>query len=194
MEQLEGVVRRWWVALIFGLLAIGLGVFVFFNPVTTYIAMSYTFAIYFIAYGIYKTYMVYKERDVIPAWGWSFTLGIFTIILGLILLMPGMAVGTFAYYVSFCVLFMGVNTCANSFALKDVGDKYWGWTLALGILTIALSFFMIMAPAFTTEFISLLFGSMLVVLGVQCCFLAYRLSVLNSSLKHATDRVAHESK
>lgn len=191
--QLDGIIKRWWVALVFGILAIGLGVFMLFNPLETYVALSYAFAVYFIAYGIYKAYMTYKERDMIPAWGWSFALALFTLLLGLILLIPGMATGTFVYYVSFGVLFMGVNTCATSFALKDAGDKYWGWSLAIGIITILLAFFMIMAPVISIGIIAFWFGILFIVLGVQCCFLAYRLSVLKSEEKKA-QKAAHATK
>ena len=32
MNQLNTVIKRWWVALIFGILAIALGIYIFFNP------------------------------------------------------------------------------------------------------------------------------------------------------------------
>lgn len=178
--QLEGIIKRWWVALIFGILAIGIGIFIFFNPIEAYIALSYAFAFYFVFYGIYKIYTVYKERNIIPAWGWSMALAIITLLLGLILLIPGMAQDTFVYYVTFSVLFMGINTCATSFALKDIGDKGWGWSLALGIITIILSVILLFRPVLSIGVVSIWFGSLFIVFGIQCCFVAYRLSVLKS--------------
>lgn len=188
MTQLTGIIKRWWVALIFGILAICLGIFMVFNPVEAYVAMSYAFAGYFIAYGAYKAVMTFMERDTIPAWGWSFALGLLTLILGLMLLIPGMATGTFVYYVSFSVLFMGINSCSISFALKEEGDKHWGWTLAVGILTIVLSVFMMVMPAISIDLISFWFGVMFVALGIHLCYLAYRLSVIHSQNK----RRAHQ--
>lgn len=183
MEQLEGAIKRWWVALIFGILAIGLGVWMLFNPVDTYVTLSYIFAIYFIVYGAIKAYTVFTEREQIPAWGWSFALAIITLILGILLLFPGMATGTFVYYVAFSIMFMGINTCATSFALKDVGDNHWGWTLAFGILTIVFSVLMLIAPLFAIGFISYFFAFAFIFEGIQLCYLAYRLSVLNGQLK-----------
>ena len=182
-NELQGVIKRWWVALIFGILAIGLGILMFFTPVRSYIALSYVFAIYFIAYGLYKSIMVFKERDEIPAWGWSFALGIITFILGLILLIPGMAEGTFVYYVIFSVMFMGINSCSLSFTLKDLGDKSWGWTLAFGILTIILSFIMLFTPVFSMGVITYWFAALFIMLGIELCILAYRLSVAKSVLE-----------
>lgn len=185
MTQLNGIIKRWWVALIFGVAAIGLGIFMFLNPVSTYVVLSYLFAGYFIAYGLYKSIMTFMERKEIPAWGWSFTLGVLTLILGLMLLIPGMATGTFVYYVAFSVMFMGINSCAVSFQLKEVGDGHWGWTLILGILTILLAIGMLVMPGISVGFISAWFGVMFVMLGINLCMLAYRLSVINSQLKKA---------
>lgn len=183
MKQIDYVAKRWYVALIFGIVALGLGIFMLFNPVTTYVALSYAFAIYFIAYGVYKAVMTYKEREVTPAWGWSFALGIITAILGVLLLFPGMATGTFVYYVGFSVLFMGINTIAVSFGLKEMGDKGWGWTLAFGILTIVLSVAMLISPFFSMNFISIFSGLMFIMLGIELCILAYRLNVIKDGNK-----------
>lgn len=191
MNELTSMFHRWWVALIFGIGAIILGIVMLMNPIASYIGMSYAFAFYFIAYGVYKAVMTYKERDLIPAWGWSFALGIITAVLGVMLLLPGMAAGTFVYYVTFCVLFMGINECAASFSLKDQGDKGWGWTLALGILTIVLSFFMLMAPVFSMDLVSIWGGILFIVLGIQLCMLSYRLSVANSIAKRGGAEVHH---
>ncbi len=182
MVEMKGIFKRWWVALIFGIIAIGLGIYMLMNPIETYITLSYVFAVYFLAYGIYKAVMTFMERDEIPAWGWSFALGIFTALLGLILFLPGMATGTFVYYCSFSVLFMGVNSCAAAFTLKDVGDKYWGWTLALGILTVLLAFVMIALPTLSAGVISIWFAVLFIVLGIEACVLAYRLSVAKSMI------------
>lgn len=191
MTNLTQISKRWWVALLFGIVALGLGIYMLFNPLETYVVLSYAFAIYFIAYGIYKSVMTYKEREMIPAWGWSFALGIVTTILGLLLLLPGMATGTFVYYIAFSVLFMGINTSATSFALKDAGDKGWGWTLAFGIISILLSIVMLVAPVFSVGFISYFAGFSFIFLGIQLCMLAYRLSVINSQVKKEEAALQH---
>lgn len=183
MEQLDGIIKRWWVALIFGIVAIILGIYILFNPIESYLTLSYVFALYFIVFGIYKAITVFREREKIPAWGWSFGLAIISIILGVILLLPGMAPGTFLYYVGFSVLFMGINSCSTSFALKDAGDKHWGWTLAFGIISIILSIIMVISPLFAIGFITYYFAFMFIFYGIHLCYLSYRLSVLNSKIK-----------
>ncbi|MGI6108396.1 MAG: HdeD family acid-resistance protein [Eubacteriaceae bacterium] len=183
MNELTDVFKHWWVALIFGILAIALGIFMFMYPIDTYVILSYVFAVYFILYGVSTSYITFKNRELIPAWGWSFAFGIFTIILGCMLFIPGMAVGTFVYYVSFSVMFMGINCCAVSFSLKDQGDKGWGWTLVLGILTIVLSFIMLNHPLMSIGVISIWAAIMFIMLGCTLCGLAYRLSVVHSAAK-----------
>lgn len=191
MTQLTGMIKRWWVALIFGVVAILLGIYMLFNPIETYIALSYIFALYFIVYGIYKIYVTYKEREEIPAWGWSLALGIITTILGLLLLLPGMATSTFVYYVAFAVLFMGINTSISAFALKDMGDSYWGWSLGFGILTAILAVLMMFMPVLSAGLISYWFGALFIVLGIQLCIVAYRLSVLKGQMKRDKEAMSH---
>ena len=183
MDGIDSLFKHWWVALIFGILAIGLGIYMFIYPIETYVILSYMFAVYFILYGVSTSYITFKNRELIPAWGWSFAFGIFTVILGCMLFIPGMAVGTFVYYVAFSVMFMGINACGTSFALKSQGDKGWGWTLALGIITVILSFIMLNHPLMSVGVISIWAAIAFVMLGCTLCGLAYLLSVLHSSAK-----------
>lgn len=183
MQEITGMFKRWWVALIFGIAAIAFSIFMFMYPAETYVTLSYAFAFYFIIYGIYKSVYTVMEREEIPAWGWSFALGLLTAVLGVMLLLPGMATGTFVFYITFCVMFMGINACSASFALKAAGDKGWGWTLALGILTIIMSIIMLNYPLMSAGVISLWAGMMFMFLGISLCGLAYRLSVAHSVSK-----------
>lgn len=185
MSQKSKLFNHWWVALIFGILAIALGIYMFIYPLDTYVILSYVFAAYFLVYGISTAYITFKNRELIPAWGWSFAMGILTAIIGVMLFIPGMAVGTFVYYVAFSVMFMGINACATSFALKGEGDSGWGWTLALGILTVILSIIMLNHPLLSISVISVWAAMAFIVLGCTMCGLAYRLSVLHSMAKKA---------
>lgn len=191
MKQLDGIIKRWWVAVLFGVLAIAISIYMLFNPLETYITFSYLFAAYFIVFGAYKAITVWTDRENIPGWGWSFTLALITLILGLVLLIPGMAPGTFLYYIAFGVMFMGINTCSTSFVLKEAGDSHWGWTLAFGILTILFSVLMIMAPLFSVGLISYFFAFMFLFYGIHLCYLGYRLSVLKGIFKR--EQKAHQA-
>lgn len=179
----NGVFKNWWVALIFGILGIALGVFMFMNPVETYKVLSYLFAIYFLIYGVATMVGTFMSREFIPAWGWSFAFGVLLTIMGVMLFMPGMATGTFVFYIGFSVMFMGINACSMSFALKGEGDKGWIWTFVLGVFTIILSFIMINHPVFSVGVISIWAAIAFISLGCALCILAYRMSKLHSISK-----------
>lgn len=183
MNEKTSLFKNWWVALVFGILAIILGIYMFMYPLETYVVLSYVFAAYFLIYGIFTCYETYRNRALIPAWGWNFAFGILTVILGCMLFVPGMATGTFVFYVAFSILFMGINACSASFALKAEGDKGWGWTLALGILTVILSIIMLNHPLFSMSVVSTYAALAFIFLGITLCGLAYRLSVLHSEAK-----------
>ena len=50
-EELTGAIKHWWVFLILGILAIGLGVWLFFTPANGFAALAIVFAITFLISG-----------------------------------------------------------------------------------------------------------------------------------------------
>lgn len=177
--------KHWWVALILGIAAIALGIMMFIYPLKTFVALSYVFAIFFLAYGIYTTVTTWTNRALIPAWGWSFAFGILVIIFGLMLFIPGMAPETFNYYVAFSVMFMGINNCAAAFSAKGFGDSMWIWWLILGILTVILAIIMIAHPLLSAGVVVIWAAVAMIMLGLSLIGLAYSMSKLNGIAKRS---------
>ncbi|MEG0377115.1 MAG: DUF308 domain-containing protein [Eubacterium sp.] len=183
-EELEKVVKHWWVFLILGILAIGIGIWIFFNPLGSYVALSIIFALTFLISGLASCAVTIANRKTIPAWGWNFTSGLLMLILGIVLLaIPGMTEATLAFYVSFAVMFGGFNTISFSFTLKAAGDKGWGWNLALGILVIILSIVLISHPLVGAMTVVVWSSIAFLMLGISFCGIAFRLSKAKGALK-----------
>lgn len=68
-EELTGAIKHWWVFLILGILAIGLGVWLFFTPANGFAALAIVFAITFLISGLASTAVTLINRKSIPAWG-----------------------------------------------------------------------------------------------------------------------------
>ncbi len=94
-EELLMTVKNWWIFIILGILAIGVGIWMLFNAGMAYSALSLFFSISFLISGVSTCYVAIANRKTIPAWGWSLFSGIMILILGVILVVsPGMSEGT----------------------------------------------------------------------------------------------------
>ncbi|MEF9917668.1 MAG: DUF308 domain-containing protein [Eubacterium sp.] len=183
-DDLEKTIKHWWLFLILGILAIGIGIWMFFNPLGSYVALSFIFAITFLVSGLSSIFITIINRNSIPAWGWNLTSGILMLILGIILLVtPGMSETTLAFYVAFAIMFGGFNTINFAFTLKARNDKHWGLNLALGIIVIILSIILISHPLIGAMTVLIWSSFALISLGVSFCVMAYRLSKTNAEMK-----------
>ena len=183
-EDLEKTIKHWWMFLILGILAIGVGIRLFFTPMQGYAALTVFFALTFLISGLASIFVTIFNRKAIPAWGWNLVSGILMLVLGVILVANlNLSADVLAFYVAFAVMFGGFNTIGYAFTTKSLGDNGWGWNLALGILVVILSIVLLLHPVFTALTITIWTGIAFVSLGVSFCMLAYRLSKTNSLLK-----------
>ena len=170
-EELTGAIKHWWVFLILGILAIGLGVWLFFTPANGFAALAIVFAITFLISGLASTAVTLINRKSIPAWGWNLIANM------------GITADVLVFYVAFAILFGGFNTIGFAFTAKSKGDKAWGWTLALGIVVVILSIVLLFHPVFAAFTIVIWAGIAFLSMGISFCTLAYRLSKTNGRMK-----------
>lgn len=183
-EEPTGAIKHWWVFLILGILAIGLGVWLFFTPANGFAALAIVFAITFLISGLASTAVTLINRKSIPAWGWNLVSGILMLILGIIMIANmGITADVLVFYVAFAILFGGFNTIGFAFTAKSKGDKAWGWTLALGIVVVILSIVLLFHPVFAAFTIVIWAGIAFLSMGISFCTLAYRLSKTNGRMK-----------
>lgn len=179
-EELPGAIRHWWVFLILGILAIVMGVWLFFTPVGGFAALSIVFAVTFLIAGLSSCAVTLLNRQAIPAWGWNLISGLLMLILGIIMTVHlNITADILVFYVAFAIMFGGLNTVGFSFTAKSRGDKGWGWTLALGVLVVILAITLMLHPVFTALTIVIWAGIAFLSLGIAFCNLAYRLSKTN---------------
>lgn len=184
-EEVLSTIKHWWVILIVGLLAIGVGIWMLFRPGLAYEALSIVFAVSFLVGGIGSCYFAIVNRKNTPAWGWNLVCGLLILVLGIILVTsPGMSAGTLIYYVGFAIVFGGFNTIGLAFALKNAGSSSgWGWNLALGIIIIILGFILMFSPLLAILTIVIWSGIGFITFGVSCCGAAYHLSKVKGIMK-----------
>lgn len=179
-NNIAGNIKHWWILLILALLCIGIGFFVLLNPLDSYPALAIIFAISFLIGGVSSLSFAILNRKTIPFWGWNLAMSIIVTILGLILVFNlNFTESVLAFYVAFSLLFSGFNSISMAFVTKAAGDKNWGWSLALGIITAFLAILLMLHPVFTALTIVFMTSFGFIMLGVSLLFLTYQVYKLN---------------
>ena len=147
-KQIKRSVKHWYLHLIIGLVFIVAGIWAFTFPAKSYVALTIVFSISFFISGIMEIVFATANRKVMENWGWTLVLGIFTTIVGIMLIAnPAISAVTLPLYVGFMLMLHSFWAIGSAFDLKDFGVPGWGFSLFLGILGVVFAFLLICRPA-----------------------------------------------
>lgn len=167
---------NWWVFVLAGLGLFGLGLWVFNSPGAAFLGMTFYFAALILFNGVANTVFALTNRSHLRGWGWLLALGLGEVVFGFYMLsQPIVAAGTLAFFIGFWLLLRGGSTVANAFALRRLGYRRWGWSLALGLLGIVLAFVVLSNPTVGVLGVTTWLAVALLVLGVAAFVLGLRL-------------------
>jgi len=180
---ISDTLKKWWLVLIAGILAIILGVKALFSPVDSFATLSTICVIILIVSGIVKAVNVIKNRNEIPAWGWNLVAALLYVLLGILILsLPLGKDLLLAFMAGFAVTFEGINQIFNAFALKQYEGSGWGWVLALGIITIILGISLISSPIFSMAFVVYFFAFGFIFVGIDLIAASIALSKMKAAV------------
>lgn len=176
LKEITAVIKNWWVFALLGILFIGLGIYVFNQPVKTFVTLSAFFAASILASGIFQLWFAYSNKDEIEGWGWQLALAIMEVIIGIILFnnMDLTAV-ILPLYVGFWLLFRAFALVGFSFEMKSFGIKDWTLYFIFGLLLGLFAWCIIINPAFGGLTIITWVGIALLIAGVAHIFVALKL-------------------
>lgn len=140
---MESIAKNWWISLLFGVLFLFAGFWVFRIPQESYITLSIVFSVFILVSGIFEIAFTLSNRDEIQGWGWYFTGGILDLIIGgLLISHPAMNIAILPIYVGFWLLFRSTMSTGFAFSLNSAGVANWGWLLVARISTLLLIIFL----------------------------------------------------
>lgn len=184
LRSVQKTAKNWWLSLILGIVFIALGIWIFKTPITSYISLAILFSASILVSGVFGIIFSISNRTQLEGWGWFLAGGIFDLIVGtLLVLHPALTMSILPFYVGFWVLFRGVFGIGVSFQLKSFGTPYWGWLLAIGILTVLFSFLLLLNPVFTGLSIVYMTAFAFVALGIFRIILAFDLKKIHNKIK-----------
>lgn len=166
LEQLEKKIERQEPRagvgfLIIGILMICLGIYMWFHPVATLIALALYLGVVFVVVGVgYLTLAFHIDS------GWYLALGLLDILVG-VLFISNLGVTAESLPIIFAIwtLFVGVLQVSEAFFRKRT-DYPWEWELISGLVGILFAILIMVNPMIGAFAITILMGSYIVLYGV----------------------------
>jgi len=192
IKTVQDSVKNWYILLIVGLIFLGSGIYAFFSPEGTFLALALLFAWSFLVSGGIEIIFSISNREELDNWVWTLIFGVITFLVGLLLLArPEITLITLSLSLGFLILFRSIGTISFALDLKSYEDNQgWGTLLALGILGLLFSFLLLWNPALAGVTIAFWMGLALVIAGIMSIYLALKLR----KLKGASQKISRELK
>ncbi|PQB05584.1 HdeD family acid-resistance protein [Aureitalea marina] len=149
LKRARGAVKYWYLPLLAGLVLIGIGIWTFAKPEASYAALAFLFALSFLISGAAEALFALNNRKILDGWGWTFVMGLLTLVVGLIMLnRPELSKITLAFFVGFVVLFRSFQAISVAIDLRNFRVTAWGNLMVIGVLGVIFGFILLWNPAF----------------------------------------------
>jgi len=164
----ETTLKQRWMLPVVGVLFIIVGIIMLAAPGATMATFAILFPVSFFVWGIFEICFAFaniKYRN----WGWYLVNGILDVLIGILLINSSVLaeIQMIAFFMGFWLMFRGVMAMGHAFDLKRLGAKNWGWLLATAILSIVLSFVVLMLPLAAVETLLIWVSVTLICVGVS---------------------------
>jgi uncharacterized membrane protein HdeD (DUF308 family) len=178
MPASESIRNYWWVFLLQGLVAIGFGLVLFFQPVVTLIVMTTFLGVYWLIDGVFKVIGAVTGRSGDRSWWLLLLAGLLGIVAGLLVLSQPL-LATFltqlflVYMLAAQALIGGVLSIVWAVRVRNE-IKGEGWVIIGGILAIALGILLFSAPVASILLIAQITAIVAIVGGIGLIIAAFR--------------------
>ena len=176
-EKTEYLIKRWWLSLIVGLVAVVIGFIILVNPVTSYYIFAIWLGAAIIVSGIFGLMQSISSKNYFVRRGWLIAANIADVIIGLILMFNAILTEVFMpTLLGFWLLYRGATMLIQGFDLRDYGIRDAGWVIFYAALIIALSVAILWLPmTFGIEAVILFIAIAVIAYGISTISLSYRL-------------------
>ena len=140
--------------LIAGIIMAALGIFVWFNPMASLVAMALYLGIVFIVVGAGYFMASFAYRS-----GWYLLVGV------IFVANLGVTAASLPIIFALWCLAVGAVQIVSAFQLRNSGVS-WGWTLTAGILGVLFAFLILAYPAIGTITLTALMGAYILMYGI----------------------------
>lgn len=176
-EKTEFLIKRWWLSLIVGIVAVAIGFIILVNPVTSYYIFAIWLGAAIFVSGLFGLLLSTGSKNYFVRRGWIIVANIADIIIGLILMFNAIISEVFMpTLLGFWLLYRGATMLTQGFDLRDYGIRDAGWVIFYAALIIALAIAILWLPmTFGIEAVILFIAIAVIAYGISTISLSYRL-------------------
>lgn len=170
--------KYWWVLLLEGIAALGLGLFLFFQPATTLVILTTFMGAYWLVDGIFKVIGAFTGRNGDRSWWLLLLSGILAIIGGLVVLSQPLLSTLvtqlfFVYFLAIQAIIGGILAIFWAIRVrKEIQGE--GWVVVGGILAILLGVLLLLSPLLSILTLAWVTAASAVVGGIGMIVAAFR--------------------
>ena len=172
----------WWVPLLFGVLFIGTGIWIFKAPAESFATFTKVIGVVILVSGTTELFLTISKRRGIPGWGLQLTGGLIDMVIGIILILnPSILLKIITLFVAAWLIVSSVTVIMRASAAKQSDHAYWKWELILGVFLLLLAILLLWHPLILGFTIAIWTASAFIILGVFRIVLTIRLRRLKKT-------------
>jgi len=150
-KTIESPVKHWYLPLLMGIVLIMLGIWIWMNPASSFIALAFLFGLTLLGTGIIEIVSAILERARLRGWVWKLTVGIINLLLGVfVTARPDITFVVLPVYVAFAVMLRAFSSIGWSLELREYGVSDWWAFLLTGVIGSLLALVLGLGPAFSS--------------------------------------------
>lgn len=176
-----GLTRYWWVPMLTGIFAIVIGVWCLCSPGTSLPVLACVFAVLVTIAGVANICMAITARNVLPTWGWPLALGIIELLCGIWMftLPTGVLTLTFIYVIGIYLVFVTINSIAETCVLSSYRPGMSGWLLCFLLITLVMTIIFLAGPIAGGVAVWLYIGISFISFGIYRLMLSAKIHKIN---------------
>lgn len=188
-QSFTNTVKHWYIPLIFGIIFIGCGIYVFTVPLATYLTLSVIFSVSFLVSGITEIFFSLQNNKSLQGWGWFLVSGLLTAAIGAYLISnPTISMAVLPFVIGITLLFRSFQLLGFAFDLKSQKILSWGNVAITSVGGIIFSLLLLFNPIFTGISLVTLTGISFIFIGIASVMLALDLR----KIKNFPSKVSNE--
>lgn len=188
-QSFTNTVKHWYIPLIFGIIFIGCGIYVFTVPLATYLTLSVIFSVSFLVSGITEIFFSLQNNKSLQGWGWFLVSGLLTAAIGAYLISnPTISMAVLPFVIGITLLFRSFQLLGFAFDLKSQKILSWGNVAITSVGGIIFSLLLLFNPIFTGISLVTLTGISFIFIGIASVMLAMDLR----KIKNFPSKVSNE--
>jgi uncharacterized membrane protein HdeD (DUF308 family) len=174
--------RKWWVLLLRGLVAIAFGALIWFQPGISLIALVLLFGAYAMVDGILGVWTAIAEHKEYEHWVLLLIWGLLGVGVGVLtFVVPGLTALALLFYIAIWAVATGVlEIVAAIYLRKEIKDEWW--LILAGLASVVFGVLLMVRPAAGALAVLWLIGTYAIIFGVLLIMLAFKVRTFGSKV------------